>query len=241
MQRFECNRCHEGTGLADAPLEKNCFSCHEQIAVGTFKVSAQALARFRPHILDARDAPSLIAIGKRLQGSWLRDYLLSPRDLRPKLMPTMPRLALRPEQASDIAAYLTAGATPGVAFSLREGNPNRGRELMEQKACTSCHAFSGVPAFPSTEAAPVESELSRSAALAPDLRFTRARFRQDEPLDWLLDPKGIKLDTRMPNFDLSLVEAKDIASSSSVRSWRPSKSRQSCAYPCSRVGFRSTR
>jgi cbb3-type cytochrome oxidase cytochrome c subunit len=211
VQRFECNRCHEGTGLADAPLEKNCFSCHEQIAQGTFKVSAQALARFRPHILDARDAPSLTAAGARLQASWLRDYLLSPRDLRPKLLPTMPRLALSPEQASDIAAYLTAGAAPGVAFSPSEGNPNHGRELMAQKACAGCHAFSGVPTFDSGEAAPAESELSRSAALAPDLRFTRERFRRDELLGWLLDPKGIKPDTRMPNFDLSVDEARDIA------------------------------
>jgi hypothetical protein len=31
VQRYECNRCHEGTGLGTAALTKNCFSCHEQI------------------------------------------------------------------------------------------------------------------------------------------------------------------------------------------------------------------
>jgi cytochrome c2 len=211
VQRFECNRCHEGTGLAAAPLEKHCFACHEQIATGKFKVSAEALARFRPHILDARDAPSLTAAGARFDGAWLRDYLLAPRDLRPKLMPTMPRLALDAEQASDIAAYLTESAEPGATFSASEGNAKHGRELMEQKACTSCHVFSGVPAFSRGTPAPAESELARSAALAPDLRFTRERFRRDRLLGWLLDPKAVKSDTRMPNFGLSLAEAQDIA------------------------------
>ncbi|HEY5373594.1 MAG TPA: hypothetical protein VIK01_07890, partial [Polyangiaceae bacterium] len=30
VQRYECNRCHEGTGLGTAALTKNCFSCHER-------------------------------------------------------------------------------------------------------------------------------------------------------------------------------------------------------------------
>jgi hypothetical protein len=82
---------------------------------------------------------------------------------------------------------------------------------MEQKACTSCHAFTGVPAFTATAALDASSELGRSAALAPDLRFTRERFRRGRLLVWLLDPKSVKPDTRMPNFGLSLDEAQDIA------------------------------
>jgi cytochrome c2 len=210
VARFECNRCHDGSGLAAVPLEKNCFSCHEQIATGKFKVSAEALARFRPHILDARDAPSLTAIGARLERTWIRDYLLSPRDLRPKLMPTMPRLALDAEQASDIAAYLAA-RDRALGTPLRAGNALHGRELMEHKACSSCHSFSGVPAFASGTAPPADSDVSRSAALAPDLRFTRERFRRDRLSAWLLDPKAVKPDTRMPNFGLSGDEANDIA------------------------------
>lgn len=211
VQRFECNRCHEGTGLSAAPLSKNCFQCHEQIWEGKFKVSAQALARFRPHIADARDAPSLTAIGERFDRAWVRGYLLSPRDLRPKLTPTMPRLALSDGEAEDIAAYLTAGAMPAVAAVLESPSPTHGRELMEAKGCTSCHAFSGVPSFPNSAPVAPESELGRSAALAPDLRFTRQRFRRDRLVAWLEDPKAIKPDTRMPNFGLSAEEARDIA------------------------------
>ena len=212
VQRYECNRCHEGTGQGTAALTKNCFSCHEQIIQGRFPVSAAALSRFRPHVESAREAPSLTAIGARLQASWIRGYLLSPRDLRPKLTPTMPRLELDPEQASDIVAYLTAGARPESASALPDGSPQRGRELMDQKGCAGCHAFGGVPDFTALEPAPSGSEAARAAALAPDLRFTRERFRKDQLLAWLLDPKAIKADTRMPSFGLAPDEASDIAS-----------------------------
>ncbi|MEI9951551.1 MAG: c-type cytochrome [Pseudomonadota bacterium] len=211
VQHFECNRCHEGTGLAAAPLTKNCFSCHEQIISGDFPVGAAALARFRPHVASAREAPSLIALGARLEARWLVEYLLAPRDLRPKLTPTMPRLAIGPTEAADIVAYLTANHENNAPLSAAPGNASRGRELMEQKGCASCHAFTGAPAFTFSEAPPASSDAARAALLAPDLRFTRERFRRDRLLGWLLNPKAIKPDTRMPNFDLSRAEAADIA------------------------------
>ncbi len=209
VQRFECNRCHEGTGFAAAPLAKNCFSCHEQILSGTFPVSASALARFRPHVASAREAPSLTAIADRLRAGWIRSYLLEPHDLRPRLTPTMPRLALDGAQAADIAAYLTRAAKP--ASAPQPGEADRGRELMEQKGCSSCHAFSGVPAFTSSEPPPPGSDAARAAALAPDLRFTRERFRPEQLTRWLLDPKAMKPDTRMPSFGLTPDEAADMA------------------------------
>ena len=211
VQRFECNRCHEGTGLEPAPLAKNCFSCHQQIIAGTFPVSAAALARFRPHVASAREAPSLTALGARLEERWVIAYLLAPRDLRPRLTPTMPRLSITAAQAADIAAYLTANGRNPALTPAAPGNAQRGRSLMDQKGCASCHAFSGVPAFTTTQAMPTTSDAARVAALAPDLRFTRERFRRERLLGWLLDPQAIKPDTGMPNFALALDEAADIA------------------------------
>jgi len=211
VQHFECNRCHEGTGLASAPLAKNCFSCHEQIISGKFPVSAAALARFRPHVASAREAPSLTALGARFEERWVVEYLLAPRDLRPRLTPSMPRLAIEPSQAADIAAYLLANSPARAALPGTPGNPRRGRELMDQKGCATCHAFSGALPFTVSNALPADSDVARAAALAPDLRFTRERFRRDQLLFWLLDPRSIKPDTRMPNFGLSSEEATDIA------------------------------
>jgi mono/diheme cytochrome c family protein len=82
---------------------------------------------------------------------------------------------------------------------------------MEQKGCASCHAFTGVPAFSLSEPPPVGSDAARAAALAPDLRFTRERFRRERLLGFLLDPQAVKPDTRMPNFGLSRDQAADIA------------------------------
>jgi hypothetical protein len=82
---------------------------------------------------------------------------------------------------------------------------------MEQKGCASCHAFSGVPSFTVSAAPRVGTDAARAAALAPDLRFTRERFRPARLLGFLLDPKSVKPDTRMPNFDLSRDQAADIA------------------------------
>lgn len=211
VQRFECNRCHEGTGFAAAPLAKNCFSCHEQILDGRFPVSSAALLRFRPHVLSARDAPSLVAIGDRLESTWVRDYLLAPRDLRPKLTPTMPRLAIDAVQAADIAAYLMRDAPRATAATRAAGNAAHGRALIEQKGCASCHAFGGVPPLTSDDSSAHGGELARSAALAPDLRFTRERFQPARLIEWLLDPRAMKPDTRMPNFALAPDEAADVA------------------------------
>jgi len=156
----------------------------------------------------------------------------------------MPRLALDTQQAADIAAYFSPALEAERTFTARGGNAARGRELMEQKACSSCHAFSEVPEFSSTDAAPVGSELARSAALAPDLRFTRQRFRRDRLLEWLVDPRAVKPDTRMPNFGLSDADAdaRDIAAYILGAEVAPEPgARRSRACPCSRAGCRSTR
>ncbi|MET0795705.1 MAG: c-type cytochrome [Polyangiaceae bacterium] len=211
VQHFECNRCHEGTGLANAPLSKNCFSCHEQIISGRFPVSAAALARFQPHVASAREAPSLLAIAERLEGAWIREYLLAPRDLRPKLTPTMPRLALDATQAADITAYLMRDAKLLAANPPPKGDVQRGRDLIDAKGCASCHSFGGVAPFTLRESAAEGSDLARAAALAPDLRFTRERFQHANLLAWLLDPRAMKPDTRMPNFGLAPDEAADVA------------------------------
>ena len=211
VEHFECHRCHEGTGLASVPLAKNCFSCHDQIISGKFPVSAAALARFRAHVASAREAPSLTALGARLQQRWVTEYLLAPRDLRPGLTPTMPRLSIEPAQAADIAAYFSALAPRSSAPSVARGSTRRGRALMEQRGCASCHAFSGVSSFPVSAAPPpMSGEVARAAALAPDLRFTRERWDRAQLVGFLLDPRAIKPDTRMPNFGLSGAEVADI-------------------------------
>jgi cytochrome c2 len=212
VEQLECSRCHEGTGTAAATPEKQCFTCHVKIIAGQFKGPKGAEARWHDRVLDLQAVPSLTASQKRFRRSWIAQFLLSPYDLRPRLAPTMPRLAVTPEQARDIAAYLAAPADPAGAPDLHDANPTRGRTLMEQKGCPSCHVFTGVP--PLAGAAPVvpgEKNVSTGVALAPDLRFARDRIRPEALIAWVTNPKAVKPDTAMPEYQLAPDEARDIA------------------------------
>jgi mono/diheme cytochrome c family protein len=210
VAQFECNRCHEGTGLAQPKLERDCVRCHEQIATDEFQATPAKLAQWKPHVMAYRDVPSLSALG-RLRPAWVMAYLLEPRDLRPSLAQTMPRLDLSTEQARDIATYLTraAGAVPAAPVEVTPDAAQvaRGKQLMTERACTSCHQMTG-----SGLALPAKVEPApRTLGLAPDLRFARERAEPAAILQWLLDPTRVKHDSAMPNLTLSAPDARDLA------------------------------
>lgn len=210
VAQFECNRCHEGTGLSAPKLDQDCVRCHEQIATDKFQATPAKLAKWKPHIMAYRDVPSLSSLG-RLRPAWVMQYLLSPRDLRPHLVPTMPRLGLSREQARDIATYLTQGAG-AVAASTVKVTPDaaqvaHGKQLMSERACTACHQMtgSGLAAPPQLAPAP------RTQGLAPDLRFARERAEPAALAQWLLDPTRVKHDAVMPNLAIPPDDARDLA------------------------------
>lgn len=216
VAQFECNRCHDGTGHEPVARAKHCVACHDEISRGVFPAPAAAVARWNQTVDAYTVVPTLSAIGARLEPAWLVSYLLHPTDLRPHLAPSMPRLALNPEQAEDIAAYLVRDST------VQTGNPQppdsddsalgRGRRVMETKACLGCHEFSGADRFAiSPELAPSDERRKRAVRLSPDLRFVRDRFRQDKLVAWLLDPSAVKADTLMPSHNLTGAEARDVA------------------------------
>jgi mono/diheme cytochrome c family protein len=123
----------------------------------------------------------------------------------------MPKLALTEQDAADLVAYFTSAAKPAESAALL-GNPEKGRQLMDQKSCGSCHEFSGVPPFmahPDPKAS--DEQQKRAIRLAPDLRFARQRYRPGSIVAWLRDPKSLKGDTLMPSHSLDAKEAADIA------------------------------
>lgn len=211
VAEFECHRCHEGTGLAAPTLDKDCVRCHEQIATDKFKASPAKLAKWKPHVMPYRDVPSLSSMAGRLRPAWVMDYLLHPHDLRPNLTQTMPRLKLDPEQARDIATYLTAGtpapATPGLTVSADAAQIAHGKQLMSERGCVACHQMSGTDL-----AAPAKTEAAvRTLGLALDLRFARRRSEPSAIATWLLDPTRVKHDSAMPNLALRPEDARDLA------------------------------
>lgn len=212
VTEFECHRCHEGTGLKAPTLDQDCVRCHEQIATDKFKASPAKLAKWKPHIMPYRDVPSLSSMAGRLRPAWVMDYLLHPHDLRPNLTSTMPRLKLAPDQARDIATYLTASATgaevaAAVAVTREASQIAHGKQLMVERGCVTCHHMSGAGL-----AAPAKTDpVARSLGLAPDLRFARRRAEPAALVRWLLDPIKVKHDSAMPSLALQADDARDLA------------------------------
>jgi cytochrome c2 len=174
---MECARCHTREDVSAPPPDRDCAGCHRRIHDGTFDAPAPVLARWRAHITDLVEVPSLDGCDKRLSRDWVAGFLRSPHDLRPSLEATMPRLAIDERAAADLATFLVPSAP--VPSVLIEGDIARGRAAVERLACARCHAEGGDP-------------------LAPDLRFTRDRWQHGALVRWLRDPASMRPGTRMP-------------------------------------------
>lgn len=213
VETFECSRCHDGTELKPAPLNKHCVHCHQEIHAGTFdQADAATQAEWKANIIHLTRVPQLAGTA-RFRRSWLATFLQAPHDLRPGLDAEMPRLKLEPAQAEAIAAFLVPRAeqTPEVDWAAVD--TRHGKLLLKHKGCMTCHKFSGAGELPAGElAVPVdEATLRQGTRMAPDLRFTRDRMRPNALLTWLQDPQKLKPATLMPDFDLSPTQARDIA------------------------------
>ena len=208
IERFECTRCHAIEGFAEVPRERSCVTCHQAILDGTFEAEPEDLARWQSHIRHLIATPSLAHLGDRFEASWAEAFLLSPTDLRPHLLATMPRLAMTEGEAHAIAAYLTHEHTPHPAWSPltpSEAELAEGRAHFERHACARCHAFSGVdaPSLATTD--------EPGALLAPDLAITRTRYRRAHLRAWLMNPASFVPDTAMPNHSLDEEAASRLA------------------------------
>lgn len=211
LAEFECNRCHAISAIEPAPHEKQCTGCHSDILRGEPKGTKEQLARWRAKVAELGDVPSLERTGSRLRRDWVISFLRAPHDLRPALVPSMPRLALDEKQALDLATYL-APLDDDDPRALEGANVARGRELAHDKGCALCHRFEGAEMtgalLPTGMTVP---DLARAIRLAPDLRHTRDRFRKKALVDWLEHPAHVKPDTLMPDFGLSRDQARDVA------------------------------
>ncbi len=231
--KFECSRCHDGLAkaspipLPEKPPEdvtaadatkvdnKHCYHCHAAILDGAYKAPKPATtARWKKNVEALRDVPTLTGAHQRFRRSWVEGYLLKPHDLRPRLAPTMPRLALTPAEARDIAAFLVpddaAKPTPPAPSA---DTVHEGRELFEKKGCVACHVITGTAPF-KTGAPAKQGERGITAAmrLAPDLRNARERMSFDTIVRWIRKPGTIKSDALMPETAMTDDEAQKIAS-----------------------------
>ena len=230
-RHYECNRCHDGLDIGSIPLEKHCYHCHQDILADKFKAARGEVAKkWKAHVGYARDVPSLENAGMRFSATWLERFLLNPYDLRPRLRTSMPRLAVTPAEARDIAAYVTKDKLDSEEPSLAGADLAVGRQLMETKGCGACHSFSGVdplpeapPDLPSDD--PYAFEDRQPVALAPDLSHARERLGPREVINWVRNPQKVKHDTPMPQIELTDDELRQIAAYVLTAPLRPAAAR----------------
>jgi len=221
VARFQCARCHEGMDTEPASPTRHCVQCHVKVMAGGFDAKPKA-SDWKKHVAHLAAVPSLRGAQKRFRYEWLVRYVTEPHDLRPALSQNMPRLAISRDEARDVAAYLIDGAAAmrPPSEALEGADAERGRKVMDNLQCGSCHRMSGAAALtagtPLGPEAPTtyqrSAEEKRPAVmLAPDLRFTRERMHASALVAWLLDPASIKADTLMPKPGLTREQAKDVA------------------------------
>lgn len=208
LRRFECARCHELDGEARPPIAQDCVGCHRRVHAGTLPARAEHRDVWRRNLVDLVDAPSLTALGARLEPAWIEAFLLRPEDLRPGLRATMPRLDLTPAQARALAAALTRDPDPPLPpiSPLSPSHIALGRRLFHQLGCPRCHGFRDAARVVPVPAATDESRL------APDLSQTRGRFRRAQLAAWIRWPSRVMPSTKMPALTRSDDEAVALAS-----------------------------
>ncbi|HEV8322486.1 MAG TPA: cytochrome C oxidase Cbb3, partial [Myxococcota bacterium] len=227
IRRFECERCHDGVGLTVVPRERHCVHCHREILDGHwYSLSGDDVKGWRSHHHSLPAVPSLAGVAARFRRAWVKAFLLSPHDLRPGLPAEMPRLALAPDDAEAIAAWLVPKEAPPPDRAFTPEEAARGAALYARLRCATCHAFTGVAVALPDEAAgaegagPAAKSLHDGAAadagampalLAPDLRVTRERFQPRALADFLADPRRLAPETVMPDMALSGGDARALA------------------------------
>lgn len=211
LDKFECNRCHVIDGVEPTTVNMDCRECHRQIITGTYPEPAEYLEMWNEGLENMRDVPSLRAIDKRFNKTWFVNFVQNPHDLRPRLGATMPRMAISAKDAEALAEALGLDDSKEQAPA---GDPRSGRKVLDTKGCGSCHVMTGLdtPIVASKIEAELDADtLARATLLAPDLRYTRFRFRREQLVAWLQDPAKIKPDALMPALGLSEREALDAA------------------------------
>lgn len=147
---------------------------------------------WREHI-PGRGKISLRGIGERMDEAGLRAFVIAPQHLKPGT--TMPALVRDDAAAADaIVAYLSSLKAERPPKHFPAGDVTRGEKLFASIGCVACHAPVGGTA------------VGASVPLA-----LSGHYGSDALAEFLQDPLHLRPAGRMPAFELSDVEAADLA------------------------------
>jgi mono/diheme cytochrome c family protein len=171
--------------------QANCIACHA--ADGVLAPKGQAPAAM-PEL--GRQAPLLVDIGARFNREWLAEWIRDPHQFRPgSLMPALLHGAAAPQQAADLAAFLSSqGAGPEEAAP--SADVGAGARLFGNLGCIACH---------STPQSKVGNDFDRVP-----LHHVALKWKPKALTEYLLDPLKYHAASRMPKTPLSQEEAQQL-------------------------------
>lgn len=85
------------------------------------------------------------------------------------------------------------------------GYSHRGRQLIEQRHCGSCHTIPGIPGADGVFGPPL-SFMGRRTMIAGNFANTPENLEH-----WVMSPKSMKPATAMPDLGLTEQQSKDVA------------------------------
>jgi cytochrome c2 len=201
--------------------EAGCMTCHlgERYQPGANALN-EALVTFERggcygcHTIPgmeqtAKRGPDLRRIRGKLAPEWVRHWLADPRAVKPSTwMPSFwgsDRALTADDRAAidSVVAYLFASSetyTPETS-SVPEGDPARGRTIVESVGCLGCHVVG--------ESARDATSVRRT--FGQPLQSIGGKTTRAWMVDWLRNPARFSPGTRMPNLRLTTAEAVDAA------------------------------
>jgi cytochrome c2 len=131
-----------------------CIACHEpdKDFVPETATGVQVLKVELPSV-------PLGKLGEKYTVASLQRFLLDPLAVRPG--GRMPQIPMAPEEAADLAAYLTGDAAPSPAFAPDATLVAKGREHFASLGCTACHSVLEQKAKPSKPLAALTKATTR--------------------------------------------------------------------------------
>jgi mono/diheme cytochrome c family protein len=217
FERFGCTVCHGGQGMAtpmeDAHgpvanwnraiynadfMENSCSLCHGEYLDDHAPVFAQGRLIFTEsgcrgcHVVKGTErvkvGPPLGEMGKRVKADWLYRWLRNPKAYLPRTK--MPNPMFSEQEAADIAAFLLQGPKP-VALKL-SGSSERGKTLVLDSRCVSCHSFDG-----------------KGGNLAPDLGKVASKLYPERMSLILSNPHKLWSSSQMPIYGFNDQQIQD--------------------------------
>ncbi|MEZ5944729.1 MAG: c-type cytochrome [Planctomycetaceae bacterium] len=205
--------------------ELNCTACHKT----------------DDPLLQPKGGPNLAGAGNRLQQEWMLRFILYPQDTKPGTTMPGILDQLYPEQrlgaAIALAAYLetleqpfpeirATGANPVLFEFWNRGDAARGKALYHQIGCVACHEPSEDYDVVAVKPSPLDelleqldpeelkemglSSAARKVQSIPHSNLAEKYTRQSLT-HFLLKPDAVRPDGRMPDFQLTAVDAADIS------------------------------